>query len=1353
MKINLKIKLVILFVISFVLTNANNRFYSFEKFDKSDGLAHNYVMSMAQDTSGYIWFATGDGVSKYDGFFFKNYKNDNDDSTSLADNVVRKIFVSKDGTIWLGTWKGLNQYNPLNDNFIRYSFGVEDGTGLNDNSVQDIAEDSEGRIWIATGSGGLNCLNRNSGKFTYYKHQTGNTNSLPGNTIYTIYIDDKDRIWCSVKNSGVTCISPHFNKYAHYSFNEIFPPGASKFMSKILQDKMGDMWFATGRGLVQGKLKNGALVNLKVHNMYRGEIISCNIGALSISDNEMYLGFGIDGLLHSNINEINFAKCYNFNADQQNFLVTEIMVAKDKSLWVGLKDKGIKKYAPYTAQFGLQRRITEIKGTLSENIVLSFKEDEKQNLWVGTQNGLNFWSNEDRSTGNNNFKTLRANINRDGSSLFNMINAIYEDKYGYYWIGTMPGVLFSHKKELYTSHELKESWFNVLPAKTNSVVWSITESEIGDIWLTTQNGVVKYFGRNKQGVPQNARHYYKNGGEGLLSNQVKSSYTDSDGRVWLGTMQGLNLVINDSMFKAYAKGYAIRSMFINEDIAWLGTEGDGLLHLNLINNKITKYTIKEGLSNNVVWSVIPDSDFRLWLSTNDGLNVFNTKDKSVTVFYEQHGLQNNEFKTGANAILKNGDLVFGGATGFNIFNPNSIIVDSTLPNVELRNIKISNKVVTPGQSVNGSVPVRVNVAHAAQVNLNHKHKVVTFEFSGIQFIAPTLCNYYYKLQGFDEEWMLADKNRSITYTNLDKGKYTLLLKSSSSHNITNNELYSINVNVSPPITKTTVAYIIYAVLAVLIAYTFLKIREKKARRENERLSHERDLLQTLMDSVPDKIFFKDQFSRFTRVNKSFAKEVGVESPDLVLGKTDYDFLPFEYARNMHETEQEILKTGVARFNLQEYRKENDGAESWHLSSKVPLYDKVGNPRGLVGISREVTQQKLYENQLMQAKKKAEESDNLKSAFLANMSHEIRTPMNAVLGFLELLDDPDSDEFSRKEYIKIINANSKSLLKLIDDIIDISIIEVGQIKLCPETVSINKIIHAIGREYVNKFKYLKNRELSFEYFNLKDYDYVVNTDAQRIRQILVNFLENAVKFTKNGAIILSAFEHDKGIKIKVSDTGIGIPEDMQKIIFERFRKLDAKKDVLYRGTGLGLFIAKRLAEMLNFEIGVESTTDKGSVFWINIPAEAIKRLSCEEFVLEAKKNQDFDWSGKKILLVEDEKSNIKFLEGILSKCKVKIVLAHDGFEALNIFHEQKDIDLILMDIKMPKLDGIEATKIIREFNTEIPIIAQTAFALKEEKQRIAEAGCTDYIPKPIDKIKLMQAIDKHLGKIRNIRNGK
>lgn len=541
------------------------------------------------------------------------------------------------------------------------------------------------------------------------------------------------------------------------------------------------------------------------------------------------------------------------------------------------------------------------------------------------------------------------------------------------------------------------------------------------------------------------------------------------------------------------------------------------------------------------------------------------------------------------------------------------------------------------------------------------------------------------------------------------------------------------------------------------------------------LENERTLMNSLMDNLPDRIYFKDLESRFIRVNKAMATKHGLNEMKKIEGLTDFDLFTHEHAIQAFNDEQEIIRTGKPIVNIEEKETYADGRITWAQTSKMPLLNLEGKIIGTFGISRDITERKKNELQLLRnnekiaaqneefqqineefqqineelnhanfeligAKEKAEESDRLKSAFLANMSHEIRTPMNGILGFADLLKEPELTGEERQEYIGIIEKSGLRMLNIINDLIDISKVESGQMEIFISEINVNEQIEYIYNFFKPEVQ-KKGMHLSFQN-GLQSEVAVIHSDREKLYAILANLVKNAIKYSDTGSIEFGYTLKDKYLVFFIKDTGIGIPDDKKEAIFDRFIQADISDKRAFQGAGLGLAISKSYVEMLGGNIWVESDEGIGSTFYFTMPYNA----KPEEMIAQKKVivpvTIELPIKKLKILIAEDDESSEKLLTEIFKKyCKEEIRVSN-GLDAVETCRNNPDIDLILMDIQLPDMNGYEATREIRKFNKSVLIIAQTAYALPGDRELTLKAGCNDYISKPIDKRLLKEMIRKY-----------
>ena len=391
------------------------------------------------------------------------------------------------------------------------------------------------------------------------------------------------------------------------------------------------------------------------------------------------------------------------------------------------------------------------------------------------------------------------------------------------------------------------------------------------------------------------------------------------------------------------------------------------------------------------------------------------------------------------------------------------------------------------------------------------------------------------------------------------------------------------------------------------------------------------------------------------------------------------------------------------------------------------------------VERNIRVAEMYD-ELLRAKEKAEENDRLKSAFLANISHEIRTPMNGLVGFSELIIQPDLDDESKKSYAEIINKSCNQLLSIINDVIDISKIETNQVTTNETNVLLNHLLSNIYQFFLPTAK-SNNIQLVFANKDIND-DIAILVDEVKLTQIMNNLVNNAIKFTSSGKIEFGYDINSEFLEFFVKDTGIGIEAKDYELIFDRFRQVDLGMARNYGGTGLGLSISKAFVEKMGGRIWLDSKVSEGTTFYFTIPYKPIINKEKKKLTINEKQLAIHDTN---ILVAEDEDINFMYVKVLLDSLGFKVVRAENGKRAVDIFTNNPKFDIILMDIKMPIMGGIEATKIIKSINASVPIIATTAYALSEEKDKFLAAGCDDYISKPLRPNDLMSVINKFINK--------
>jgi PAS domain S-box-containing protein len=520
---------------------------------------------------------------------------------------------------------------------------------------------------------------------------------------------------------------------------------------------------------------------------------------------------------------------------------------------------------------------------------------------------------------------------------------------------------------------------------------------------------------------------------------------------------------------------------------------------------------------------------------------------------------------------------------------------------------------------------------------------------------------------------------------------------------------------------------------------FLDVSDRA--RAEKLLSDERDMLQTIMDHLPDFIYVKNFDGQYVVVNNAVRKILRANKIADVIGKTNFDFLPYDQAREEQQDDQRVMSTGQPLIEREECLRDLHGNDLWILTSKVPLKNTDGKITGLVGIDRDITHLKLTQDKLRAAKETADEANQAKGDFLANMSHEIRTPLNAIIGMTDLLLETHLSK-SQREYLGMVQSSGESLLSLINDILDFSKIEAGKFELDVATFDIRDCLGDVMKT-LGLRAYEKGIELAVNIDN--SIPRYLKGDAGRIQQIVINLVGNAIKFTESGEVVLDIIcdaqdGRQATLHATVSDTGIGIAQEKCDRIFDEFEQADASTTRRFGGTGLGLAISSRLVEMMHGRIWVESELGRGSKFQFTITLDVDQQKIGEPHL-----HQLVDVSGLRVLVVDDNATNRRILQDMLTNWGMAPVTATGAKQALQLLQqarqERDPIQIVISDVNMPDMDGITLAATIREHQLleMLSIIMLTSGARPDDANRLRELGVTHHLMKPVKQSELFSTM--------------
>ncbi|MEI6823581.1 MAG: PAS domain S-box protein [Bacteroidota bacterium] len=587
-----------------------------------------------------------------------------------------------------------------------------------------------------------------------------------------------------------------------------------------------------------------------------------------------------------------------------------------------------------------------------------------------------------------------------------------------------------------------------------------------------------------------------------------------------------------------------------------------------------------------------------------------------------------------------------------------------------------------------------------------------------------------KMLGYAKEEFLqrnpADLEKDITIEKLEKRKYDLLTKGFSNFEtiIKHKDGREINVEIR----------------ALLVNYNNKPALMNIVRdiTERKKLDETIVMLAHAIKSITEFLIITDLDDNFLFVNDAFVKTFQYEQHEIIGKHIDL----IRSGNNDYNVINKILPETInGGWQGELINRSKDGNEFYVYINTSVIKDDDGKPIALIGVGSDITERKQALQELINAKEKAEESDRLKSAFLANMSHEIRTPMNGIMGFAELLKEPHLNDEEQKEYVNVIQKSGVRMLNIINDIISISKIEAGLMEVSISETNFNEQLDYIFTFFKPEVD-IKKIKLSYSK-GLTNKEAIINTDREKVYSILTNLVKNAIKYTDKGYINFGYTLKNNFIEFYIKDSGIGIPFNRQIAIFERFIQADIEDKRALQGAGLGLAITKAYVEMLGGEIWLVSEEGKGSQFYFTLPyTKVIVKPDVRNDISED--GNDIDTSNLNILIVEDDEISDKLISRMLLKISQKILHVRNGIDAVETVRNNPDIDLILMDVNLPEMDGYEAVRLIREFNKDVIIIAQTAYAIIGEKEKSIAKGCNNYLSKPIDQALLKSLIMKYFG---------
>ncbi len=801
----------------------------FKHITTRDGLSQNTVSCIFQDSRGFMWFGTQDGLGKYDGHSFTNYHHQTDDTTSILGTSIFSIIEDTHGNLWIGTERGLNMFDRSRNIFVRYEHDPNDSSSLSGNEVRAVFEDSRGDMWVGSTGGDLNRFDRENRKFIRYQHDKNDSERL-SEDVFSIYEDSRNNLWIGTSNGDFSLFDRDAKVFipVHYRNKKL----SNHEIWNITGDSEGNIWISTYRSglyVMHYSGKGDPEIKHYVNDVNdEGSISSNNIFTVfEDSQGRIWIGTENEGLnLYDRVN----GKFIRFRSDPfderslNNNSIWSIYEDLTGNIWIGTYAGGINLFTRYSDNFGHYKHIPGKENSLSHNSVTSFCEDSRGNIWIGTDGGgIDLF---DRVTGTFvNYNMKNSNLGSDA------VLSIFEDSRGNLWVGTWGGGLnlFDRRSRTFRAYTAENS--NLC----SNQIFSILEDQRGVLWTGSFYGGLSSFDQKSSSFMN-----YTPANSLISDNQIRMILEDSYGILWVCGASGLNAFDPEAeTFTLYAhdehnknslsQGFVYSILEAADSTLWVGTSG-GLNKFDRHLKTFTGYHIQDGLPSEVIKGIQEDDQGMIWLSTNAGLSMLNPETGIFKNYDHSDGLQDDEFYQCSSYKSSNGEIYFGGVNGFNVFHPLEIQSNPFIPPVVITDFQIFNKPV----SIGDQSPLKTVISEAEQITLSYKQMVFSFDFTALNYISSDKNQYAYKLEGFDPEWNFIGTNHSASYTNLDPGEYTFMVKASNNDNVWNEEGTSVKIIITPPFWKTLgfkIIAILFAVMLILLVF-YIRFRQIIIRNKN-----------------------------------------------------------------------------------------------------------------------------------------------------------------------------------------------------------------------------------------------------------------------------------------------------------------------------------------------------------------------------------------------------------------------------------------------------------------------------------------------------------------------------------------
>jgi PAS domain S-box-containing protein len=1196
----------------------------FEHLTDAHGLSQNAVFCILQDRKGFMWLGAQDGLNRYDGYTFKVFRHDPDDSTSISDNFVTAIYEDHQGVLWVGTHAGgLNRFDRFTERFVCYRHDPSNPASLSHDRVNVIAEDPSGALWVGTDHG-LNRLDRTTGLFTRFIHEPQNPDSLGRNYVSSLCVDHTGGLWVGSAD-GLFHYDHNTNSFTRFAHNPGNPNSLSHNMVRtIFEDKRRTLWVGAAYGGLNKLLpaansaeKLGKSGDRDPHAV-RFKRYQCEAYNITEDDDgNLWIGSRGSGLFQFDPEKERLTQFLNVPNDPfslSNNAVLSTYVDRAGDLWAATHGAGLSKYSRTKKAFQHYARTLAYPNSLGNQSIRAIYEDEQGVLWIGGYDGLDKF---DRKTGR--ITHYQHDPENPFSLPVNPVFVIYPDPAG-------AGKIFLiglESEQGLLRFDRASGRFMIWPRDPATgqrlirhLVFALHRDRGGMLWIGTNAGLFKFDEARQKMIRYT---HDPNDPMSLSHNWILSLCEDSTGALWLGTNGGgvNRFDRNTGRFIHYRHdprdpfspgNDRIKSIYADRDgTVWFGTDGGGLNRFDRVRERFVSYTTKDGLPNDVIYGILEDDENNLWLSTNKGLSKFNPQTRTFRNYEASDGLQSNEFNTGAHFKSSSGEMFFGGINGVTAFFPDQIKDNPDVPPT----------VLTGFRKFNQPVKLDTAISEIKRIELSHDDAVFSFEFAALNFTAPGKNRYAYRLQGLHENWISLGTRREVTFTNLDPGEYVLQVKGSNNDGVWNETGLRLIIVIAPAFYQTKWFPALVLLVLGLTVYAGhrrrlqrLEANQRKLERlvaEKTRQLHQSEAeLRLMTEQAPAVLWTTDTDLRFTLSVGAGLKTLGLQR-NQVRGTTLFEyfstndeyFLPI--AAHYH-----ALRGKSAKYELEWGRHVFD-------CYVEPLYDVEGTIVGALGIAIDITVRKQMEahlrnyttelertveertRQIQELEKLRGESEKLAATgrMAARIAHEVNNPLGVIQTAIRLISRAVPEQHRHYHYVGKVEKEIDRIARIVRQMLELHKPHQESPKEFRADELIKDLVILMKPEFDER-----RLELTLDVDQAAE---KITLPENMLRQIIYNIVLNAVEASpEDGLVRIEATVAGNALEIAVSDEGPGIPETIKSRIFEPF--FTTKSHSKTGGMGLGLSISKNLIEAIKGDITFDGKPGEGTVCRIVIPLD-------------------------------------------------------------------------------------------------------------------------------------------------------